>query len=83
MNYLTAICVLMVLSGNALADGSGIYTLYRNSIVMKGARLHIATFDAIDGELYNQENCEVAATLFSKQPKVKTTFWCEKGNFKK
>lgn len=49
---------------------------------MKGARLHVATFDTSEGKSYNSENCEVAATLFSKQPGVKTIFWCEPGKYK-
>jgi hypothetical protein len=46
-------------------------------------RLHVATFDAKDGEKYNQENCEIARELFQKQDGVITKFWCEKGVFKK
>jgi hypothetical protein len=46
-------------------------------------RLHVAIFNAADGEAYNRENCEVAQNLFQTQPDVRTKFWCEKGNFKK
>ncbi len=59
------------------------YTLYRNSVIDKTMRLHVATFDAKDGEKYNQENCEIARELFQKQDGVITKFWCEKGVFKK
>ncbi len=59
------------------------YTLYRNSVVDKTMRLHVATFDAKDGEKYNQENCEIARELFQKQDGVKVKFWCEKGVFRK
>ncbi len=59
------------------------YTLYRNSVIDKTMRLHVATFDAKDGEKYNQENCEIARELFQKQDGVITKFWCEKGKFKK
>ncbi len=59
------------------------YTLYRNSVIDKTMRLHVATFDAKDGEKYNQENCEIARELFQKQDGVITKFWCEKGVFRK
>ncbi len=59
------------------------YTLYRNSVIDKTMRLHVATFDAKDGEKYNQENCEIARELFQKQDGVITKFWCEKGKFEK
>lgn len=57
------------------------YTLYRSS--MTGiTRVHVATFDAKDGEQYNSENCEIAKSLFQAQPGVKVRFWCEKGRFR-
>jgi hypothetical protein len=59
------------------------YTLYRNSVSDETMRLHVATFDAKDGEKYNQENCEIARELFQKQDGVITKFWCEKGKFEK
>ncbi|GJE42897.1 hypothetical protein [Methylobacterium soli] len=64
-----------------LISGSG-YTLYRNSIVTDGARIHVASFDAKDGEAYNRENCDVAAVLFNGQEGVRTKFWCEKGRYR-
>lgn len=59
------------------------YTLYRNSALDSQARIHVATFDAADGDGYNQANCQLASTLFQKQDGVTTTFWCEKGSFKR
>jgi hypothetical protein len=61
---------------------AAVYTLYRNSVVMEGARLHVATFDAADAEDYNSENCLAARDLFQQQPGVRTRFWCEKGKFR-
>lgn len=58
------------------------YTLYRNSAIDSLARYHIASFDAADGERYNQENCDIARQLFQSQPGVTTRFWCEKGAFR-
>lgn len=59
------------------------YTLYRNSLVEDITRVHVATFDADDGESYNQENCMIAAELFKQQPSVKVRYWCERGRFKR
>jgi hypothetical protein len=47
------------------------YTLYRNSVVLENARIHVATFDAAAAEQYNSENCRVASDLFQQQPGVK------------
>jgi len=64
-------------------------TLYRDSVVIENARMHIATFnssiEAWRGNLfwYNWENCMTAAKLFQGQSGVKTRFWCEKGPYKK
>ncbi len=59
----------------------GIYTLYRSSIVSSEWRIHVATFDAAEGDKYNSENCQLAAQLFLSQPGVRTLFWCEPGRF--
>jgi hypothetical protein len=60
-----------------------IYTLYRSSVVNDSLRIHVATFDAAENEIYNRDNCEEARTLFQSQPGVKTRFWCEKGTYQK
>ena len=76
----------------ATSDG-GIYTLYRSSAVLPGMsfddinkleamRIHVGTFDAPEGEAYNQENCRLAEDLFSSQPGISTRFWCEKGRYR-
>ena len=62
---------------------SGSYTLYRNSIADEFERIHVASFNAKEGEKYNQENCDIAKDLFQKQEGVLTKFWCEKGVFNK
>lgn len=64
-------------------SGDGIFTLYRNSVTDENMRIHVASFNASDGESYNRGNCEQAQLLFQAQPGVKTKFWCEKGVFKK
>jgi hypothetical protein len=76
----------------APSDGRS-YTLYRSSAVLPGMsfddadkanamRIHVATFDALEGEAYNQENCRLAEDLFNSQPGISTRFWCEKGRYR-
>lgn len=63
-------------------DSSGdTFTLYRNSVTDENMRIHVASFNAADGEAYNRGNCEQAQLLFQAQPGIKTKFWCEKGSF--
>ena len=75
-----ALCLLLI-AGCGLSD-DGTYTLYRSSVVMDNARLHVASFDAADGNDYNDENCTQAQQLFQAQAGTKVRFWCEKGRFK-
>jgi hypothetical protein len=78
---MTALCIMI---GGVVLLGCGdgaVYTLYRTSVVMENARLHIATFNAADGAAYNNENCLSARDLFQQQSGVKTNFWCEKGRY--
>ncbi|CAM3534802.1 hypothetical protein THPR109532_14530 [Thalassospira profundimaris] len=47
-------------------------------------RIHMATFDAAENSAtYNQENCQIAADLFSQQDGVTVRYWCEKGEYQK
>lgn len=83
----------MVLAGGALVlagcSSNRIYTLYRSSgadsLLIAGGedplRIHVATFDAKDGEAYNSENCREAAKLMGERPGVYVRYWCEKGRF--
>jgi len=59
------------------------YTLYRNSIIDNNLRIHVASFNTNEGNDYNMENCNIAKELFQSQPDVQTTYWCEKGPYKK
>ena len=63
------------------SGGDG-YTLYRNSALDSALRIHVATFDADESGNYNQENCEVSATLFHQQPGVTVKYRCEKGRYR-
>lgn len=72
---------LAALSLACCGGSAATYTLYRNSVLNEGARLHVATFNADEGEAYNRENCAEAARLFQARADVKTKFWCEKGLF--
>jgi len=59
-----------------------VYTLYRDSVLDRSLRIHVATFDADERQAYNKENCEVARDLFESQPGVTITYWCEKGYYR-
>ncbi|GAB6197614.1 hypothetical protein [Lysobacter xanthus] len=63
------------------AGGADTYTLYRSSLAMGVKRVHVASFDAADGDEYNGDNCQLAAQLFQGQAGVETKFWCEKGAY--
>lgn len=71
-----------ILAGCSADDAA--YTLYRDSATdgLHAIRIHVASFDAVDGEEYNRENCELARQLFSGQEGVKVKFWCEKGRYR-
>lgn len=80
-----ATLALIVLCGMLAAcqgQDASTFTLYRNSVLNDGARIHVATFDAADGDAYNRENCAAAAGLFGGQPGTLTRFWCEKGRYR-
>lgn len=64
------------------ASDAAIYTLYRNSVTDAALRLHVATFDALDGAAYNRQNCAQAQQLFAVQQGVRVAFWCELGRFR-
>ncbi|MSP86706.1 MAG: hypothetical protein EXR38_06360 [Methylotenera sp.] len=74
---------LFIFSTLSACSGDATYTLYRNSVTDPLMRLHVATFDAIDGVGYNQGNCQIAQELFQNQEGVTTKFWCEKRRFTK
>ena len=83
MRFFRAVALVSVLAGCApKADDSVIYTLYRSSAAAE-MRIHVATFDAMEAEAYNRENCQVAAVLFQAQPGVVVHYWCEKGRYRK
>jgi len=77
------ILVLLLIFGTKVSANDMVSTLYRTSLIIENARLHVATFNADAGEGYNWGNCLQAAKLFQSQPDVKTYFWCEKGEYAK
>jgi hypothetical protein len=83
---LAAFTAAALLAGCAGPTDDGAHTLYRSSPVEpdgKDWRLHVATFDAVDGDSYNAGNCRIAADLFAAQPGITVRYWCEKGRFRK
>lgn len=59
-------------------DDQAVYTLYRSPGVGTH-HIHVATFDAPDGEAYNKENCEIVAGLMQGQPGVSVQYYCHAG----
>lgn len=67
------------------------YTLYRNSDLFTGLRIHWATFDVNDRRDYNRNNCEMAARVLNAnhhamaekqgKPPADVGFWCEMGTY--
>jgi hypothetical protein len=67
---------------SAVSDDQ-VFTLYRSSPIDANMRIHVASFDASDGEKYNRENCELATQLYKAQPGVTVRYFCEKGRYRK
>ena len=78
----TAFGILVAASLGGCQPNEHAYTLYRGSAADTRLRVHVATFDAADGDEYNRDNCRIAADLFAKQPGVVVRYWCEKGRFR-
>ncbi|WP_402721303.1 hypothetical protein [Janthinobacterium rivuli] len=76
-----AMVAMQTVRAQAVPDAA-IYTLYRNSVTDAALRLHVATFDALDGTAYNRQNCAQAQQLFAAQQGVRVAFWCESGRFR-
>lgn len=78
---------LGVLTAGLLVAGcdftNPVYTLYRSSPADAAMRIHVASFDAKEGDAYNRENCELASRLFRLQEGVTVRWWCEKGRYQK
>ena len=77
------ILILLLILGTKVSANDMVATLYRTSLIIENARMHVATFNADDGGKYNWDNCLTSAELFQSQPDVKTLFWCEKGEYAK
>ena len=76
-------CAILLVGATLAGCTDTSYTLYRNSVIDQGLRVHVASFNAADGEAYNRENCDIAARLFQQQPGVTVKYWCEKGAYRK
>lgn len=80
---LATVCLLnLTACGAGSASDSQVFTLYRSSPINVNMRIHVATFDAADGEAYNRENCELASRLLGAQPGVTVRYFCEKGRYR-
>jgi len=77
MRFGLIIGLLLVSACGQPAPGTT-YRLYRESPLAGVKPMHVASFDASDGDDCNRENCVIAQELFSKQPGVTVRYWCEK-----
>lgn len=75
MRKLSAAVILLV---SACSPRTEPVRLLRTSTAGPELRLHVATFDAKDGESYNRDNCETAAKLFQAQPGVEVRYYCDR-----
>ena len=82
-NFIGIILFFLIILASGCSSDNEAFTLYRNSVTDENMRVHVASFNTADGEVYNKGNCEQAQLLFQAQPNIKTKFWCEKGAFKK
>lgn len=83
MRVLIASLAITAAACASTASDERIYTLYRSSAVNDSLRIHVATFDAAVGEIYNRDSCEYTRALYQAQPGIDTRFWCEKGVYRK
>jgi hypothetical protein len=96
MKLIITIPFIMILLAGC---GESTYTLYRNGLDLKNpdavdesARYYIASFNEPKDMKYNQANCTMTAEALNKEQvhyqntirsKIKITYWCEKGEFRK
>ena len=80
--FIIVLLSFLLIASCSVSDDK-VYTLYRNSPVSGSERVHVATFDADEDEVYNRVNCQIAEELFQKQPFVQVKYWCEKGRYRK
>ncbi len=81
-----------LLSLAGCAKESARYTLYRHEFPAPGmsqeklddaakARVHVATFNAHSLDAHNEDNCRIAAELFSRRAGAPGIYWCELGPY--
>jgi hypothetical protein len=82
---LAAIGVFACKGSSSRVPEDRVYTLYRSSTVTD-ERLHMATFDAAQSDLfYNLTNCEASRRVEQEEQHQRGTvikFWCEKGYYR-
>lgn len=89
-----ASALVLTLSGCTLESSANkpASTLYRNSPLDYGSRVHFATFDADDSQDFNMQNCAMTARVLNSnmdaankvegnQRDPRLGFWCELGQF--
>jgi hypothetical protein len=77
-----AAAMLLVGACSQAPNEASAFTLYRSSVENAAVRIHVATFDADEDAIYNQENCQIAQELFQRHRGAAVKYWCEKGRFR-
>lgn len=92
MKHLAVFGLFVLSACGSSGDQGQAATLYRNSILDPGMRVHFASFNAPDKTPFNIDNCEMVARIMNanvdassaKEGKPRNQsigFWCERGSF--
>ncbi len=78
---MTRVLFLLVLMSAPMAQAQepDVYSLYRASEKDRLAAVHIATFEAADGQEDNAEICWQVAEMLQARPEVTLRYWCKPG----
>lgn len=71
--------LLCIAAAPVAAQEGDVYSLYRASERDRLAAIHVATFEAEDGQEDNAEICWQVAEMLQARPEVTLRYWCKPG----
>lgn len=71
--------LLCILAAPLAAQEADVYSLYRASEKDRLAAIHIATFEAEDGQEDNAGICWQVAEMLQARPEATLRYWCKPG----
>ena len=77
----TLIAAALLLSPPVVAQEEGVQTLYQSTVFEPNGRIHVASFDSVEGATFNQMNCALVAELLHDEVGSRARFWCEPGPY--